>query len=374
MIRPYIYFTPMGKILHIVILFLSLLCFANPLVAQERSKVNDAVDSLRNLIYVAYIGTDGWDNVPKSYTYRQVLARFADDQTLDSLARQYKSSVVQATAGMILIERKSRLAVPLVFDILHNSAPLLISYGDVYMGDNVANFLVNELFEKNAINEQDSLRLNDSLLFASDLRHIERRAKLLKSLPVDDQYYAAVKKMYVEERDGDALIMLARFHREEDTVYVLENLRKYTFSNDDWVEYWYTTLNVDGSNYYRQKNNLTDCALLAVAEWPHERFKPLLIEIRDSFFNPDLRYIISRSRYFFSALMAYRSPWALDMIEQTFKMIQKHPKDTPFEFYDGEGQYSHRYGESFDRAYELNPDPYFDSLLSKYGRENHMGW
>ena len=358
----------------LVVLFLTLLCFANPLVAQERSKVNDAVDSLRNLIYVAYIGTDGWDNVPKSYTYRQVLARFADDQTLDSLARQYKSSVVKATAGMILIERKSRLAVPLVFDILHNSGPLLISYGDIYMGDNVANFLVNELFEKNAINEQDSLRLNDSLLFASDLRHIERRAKLLKSLPVDDQYYAAVKKMYVEEHDGDALIMLARFHREEDTVYVLENLRKYTFSNDDWVEYWYTTLNVDGSNYYHQKNNLTDCALLAVAEWPHERFKPLLTEIRDSFFNPDLRYNIYRSRYFFSALMAYRSPWALDMIEQTFKMIQKHPKDTPYDFYDGEGRYSHRYGESFDRAYELNPDPYFDSLHSKYGRENHRGW
>ena len=133
-------------------------------------------------------------------------------------------------------------------------------------------------------------------------------------------------------------------------------------------------MNEVGSNYHYQKKDLTDCALLAVAEWPHERFKPLLTEIRDSFFNPDLRYDMPRSRYFFSALMAYRSPWALDMIEQTFKMIQKHPKDTPKDYYDGEGQYSHNYGESFDRAYELNPDPYFESLLSKYGRENHMGW
>lgn len=358
----------------LVILFLTLLCFANPLVAQKKEKVNDAVDSLRKYNYVAYYGTDGWGNVPESYTFRQVLARFADDQTLDSLARQHKSSVVKATAGMILIERKSRLAVPLVFDILHNSGSFLICYGDVCMDDNVANFLVNELFEKNAINEQDSIRLKDSLLFASDLRHIERRAKLLKSLPVEDQYYVAVKRMYVEEFDGDALIMLARFHREKDTVYVLENLRKYTFSNGDWVEYWYTTLNEVGSNYHYQKKDLTDCALLAVAEWPHERFKPLLTEIRDSFFNPDLRYDMPRSRYFFSALMAYRSPWALEMIEQTFKIIKQHPKDTPKDYFDGEGQYSHYYGESFDRAYELNPDPYFDSLLSKYGRENHMGW
>ena len=146
---------------HIIILFLTLLCFANPLVAQKKEKVSDAVDSLRKYNYVAYYGTDGWGNVPESYTFRQVLARFADDQTLDSLARQHKSSVVKATAGMILIERKSRLAVPLVFDILHNSGSFLICYGDVCMDDNVANFLVNQLFEKDVINEQDSLRLND---------------------------------------------------------------------------------------------------------------------------------------------------------------------------------------------------------------------
>lgn len=358
----------------IIVLFFTMLCFANPLVAQERNMVNDAVDSIRKYNYVDYFGGDGWGNIPRWYKYRQFLAKYTDDQTLDSLARQHKSSVVQATAGMILIERKSRLAVPLVFDILHNSGKFLICYGHVCEYDNVANFLVNELFEKNVINEQDSIRLNDSLLFASGLRHIERRAKLLNALPVEDQYYAAVKKMYEEEHDGDALIILARYYREEDTVFVLENLRKYTFSNGDWVEFWYTTLNKNGSNYHYQKNDLTDCALLAVAEWPNERFKPWLTEIRDSFFNPDLRYDMPRSRYFFSALMAYRSPWALDMIEQTFKMIQKHPKDTPKDYYDGEGQYSHDYGESFDRAYELNPDPYFESLLSKYGRENHMGW
>lgn len=358
----------------IIVLFFTMLCFANPLVAQERNMVNDAVDSIRKYNYVDYFGGDGWGNIPRWYKYRQFLAKYTDDQTLDSLARQHKSSVVQATAGMILIERKSRLAVPLVFDILHNSGKFLICYGDVCEYDNVSNFLVNELFEKNVINEQDSIRLNDSLLFASGLRHIERRAKLLNALPVEDQYYAAVKKMYEEEHDGDALIILARYHREEDTVFVLENLRKYTFSNGDWVEFWYTTLNKNGSNYHYQKNDLTDCALLAVAEWPNERFKPWLTEIRDSFFNPDLRYDMPRSRYFFSALMAYRSPWALDMIEQTFKMIQKHPKDTPKDYYDGEGQYSHDFGESFDRAYELNPDPYFESLLSKYGRENHMGW
>ena len=121
-------------------------------------------------------------------------------------------------------------------------------------------------------------------------------------------------------------------------------------------------------------DELTDCALLAVVEWPHECFKPLLSEIRNSFFDPNLSYDIRRTRYFFSAVMAYRSPWALDMIEQTFEMIHHNPKDESCEYYDGDGWYSHNYGESFDRAYQLDPDSYFDLLHEKYGRPNNMGW
>ena len=37
----------------------------------------------------------------------------------------------------------------------------------------------------------------------------------MKNLFPDNQFYESVKRMYVEEHDGDALIMLARFGREE---------------------------------------------------------------------------------------------------------------------------------------------------------------
>lgn len=353
----------------IIVLHLMLLCAASPLVAQEINTVNEAIDSIRKYNYVCYLETDGWGNVPRCWVHTQTLARHADDKTLNKIARENNSSVVKAIAGRILIGRKSDLAIPLVFDILHNKNSFLICYGDVCEHDNVANFLIEELFKNNLVSEQDSLRLVDSLLFAPDLRHLKRRAKLLESLPAENQYYSIVKRMYVEEHDGDALIALARFQREEDTVYVLENLRKYRLSDDDWIYYWYTTSKSAGVDYHYQKRNLTECALLAVAEWPHEQFKPLLSEIRDSFLYPILLHNTSRSRYFFSALMAYRSPWALDMIEQTFEMIKNHPNNPPEDFYKGMGRYSLYFGESFDRAYELNPDQYFDELHKKYGRE-----
>ncbi|MCQ2283702.1 MAG: hypothetical protein MJZ57_02235 [Bacteroidales bacterium] len=85
-----------------------------------------------------------------------------------------------------------------------------------------------------------------------------------------------------------------------------------------------------------------------------------------------------KPRYFFSAVMAYHSQWALDLIEETFVLIKQNPEDRPTDYYDNEGWFSHNYGESFDRAYELYPnvynDDYFDALHKKYGRENDMGW
>lgn len=114
-----------------------------------------------------------------------------------------------------------------------------------------------ELFKKSLVTEQDSLRLNDSLLYSPGLRHIKMRAQLMKCLFPENQFYESVKRMYVEEHDGDALIMLARFGREEDTVFVLENLRKYSFPQEEWswAYGWY---------YYHQNINLTDCALLTL--------------------------------------------------------------------------------------------------------------
>lgn len=360
---------------HLFMAFLlTLYCGVSPLKAQERNLIDEAVDSIRKYNYICYYGTDGWGNVPKCWSYTQLLSRHASDKTLDSLSRKHPSPVIRAVAGMSLIERKSDLAVPLVFDLLHDKNMFEIGYADVFMHDNVGNFLLEELFRNSLISERDSLRLIDSLLFSENLRHIERRAKLLKTLPIEEKYYWGVKRMYLEEHDGNALVALARFHREEDTVYVLENLRKYTLSNDDWIYYWYTTLKETAANYHYQHYNLTDCALLAVAEWPHEQFKALLTKIRDSELYPEIRYDMARLRYFFSALMAYRSPWARDMIEETFEMVKKHPGNPPEDFYHGEGRYSLWYGQCFDRAYELNPDHYFDDLHEKYGRENHMGW
>lgn len=340
-----------------------LLLGLNNLVAQETDVVKAAIDSIRKCNYLDYY--DGWG--PTFDPYYHILEKHADDQLLSNLARQHSIPVIRAVAGKLLIERNSKFAIPLVFDMLHDKSMFLICYGDQCENDNVANFLVNELFEKRLINEQDSLRLNDSLLYSPGLRHIKMRAQLMKNLFPDNQFYESVKRMYVEEHDGDALIMLARFGREEDTVYVLENLRKYFFPQEEWS--W-----AYGCYYHHHKINLTDCALLAVAEWPHECFKPLLTEIRNSFLDPKVSYDMPRTRYFFSAVMAYRSTWALDMIEQTFDMIRRDPKDEPYEFYGGEGWYSHHYGESFDRTYQLDPDPYFDQLHEKYGRPSAMGW
>lgn len=326
----------------------------------------DAVDSLLKYNYLDYYGMDGWNSTPtRCILATELLAKNASETFLDTLARAYPNPAIRATAGRILISWKSPLAVPLVFDLLHDTGEIDVAYFDVIEFNSVANFLVDELFDAHIISEKDSLRLNDSLLYIQNLNHIKRRANLLEKLPAEPQYYELVKRMYVEEHDGQALITLARFQHDEDTVYILENLLK---ERDPKIK----------QHYLYQKVDLGQCALLAVANWPHPSFQRYLIDIRNSFFEPKLNYNMPKSRYFFSAVMAYRSQWSLDLIEETFQLIKQNPDDRLTDYYNNEGWYSHNYGESFDRAYELDPtnydDDFFDALHQKYGRENHMGW
>lgn len=358
----------MKRILFIVALLLSFQCaFAQkPEWHYPSQKCKDTIDSLLKYNYLDYYGSDGWSSTPtKCIQAMELLAQNAGTPFLDTLARAYPNPTIRAIAGKILMDWQSPLAIPLIFDILHDTGEIDVAFFDVVEFNTVANFLVDELFDAHLISEKDSLRLNDSLLYAEKLGHIQRRAKLLEQLPTEPQYYELVKRMFVEEHDGDALIALARFHHEEDTIYILENLGK-------------EENRVSDPQYLYQKVDLAECALLAVANWPHPSFQQSLIEIRNSFFEPRLEYNIRLSRYFFSAVMAYHSQWALNLIEETFERIKQNPDDSLTDYYDNEGWYSHKYGESFDRAYELFPniyyDDFFDALHRKYGRENHMGW
>ena len=328
------------------------------------ASLEEAVDSLAMGNHVSEYGNNGWGGIPKAYRFaRQMELGFSPEQ-LDSLARHHASPAVRAVAGRILIDAKSPLARRLVMSSLSDTGRFELQCFDVIYADNVANYWVERARKAHILVEADSLRLVDTLIFSPNKGHLVLRNEVLQGLGPQPQYYEVFRRILVEEQDPAALPWVAQYRRIEDTALVLEALRCYSADDSRRTD--------EERRFYNMMMARRNGGLLAVAEWPHPVFMPLLGAIRD-----DLAAgLMDRggTRYLFSAVMAYRSEWSLQFIKETFTMVSHHEGNEPKDYYDGVGMWTRWWGECFDRAYELNPDEYYAKLHKKYAYESNMGW
>lgn len=322
------------------------------------ASLEEAVDSLAMGNRVSEYGNDGWGGMPEAYRFaRQMELGFSSEQ-LDSLARHHASPAVRAVAGRILIDAKSPLARSLVMSGLSDTGHFELQCFDVIYGDNVANYWLEYAFRAHILVEADSLRLIDTLIFSPNKGHIGLRNKVLQSLGPQPQYYEVFRRILVEEQDPAALPWLAQYRRIEDTALVLEALRCYSADDSRRTD--------EECRVYNMMMARRNGGLLAVAEWPHLVFQPLLDSIRDDLAAGLMDW--DGTRCLFSAAMAYRSEWALQFIKETFDMVKHHEGNEPDkDLYDGVGMWTHWWGECFHRAYKRNPDEYFAKIEKKYG-------
>lgn len=328
------------------------------------ASLEEAVDSLAMRNRVSEYGNNGWGGIPPAYRFARQMRLGFEPAQLDSLARHHPSPAVRAVAGSILIEEKSPLVVPLVMDHLRDTGGFEAQSFDVIYHDNVANYWVKRTLCAHLFTEADSLRLVDTLIYGSNMGHIALQWKILSSLEPLPQYYDIFRRIYIEEDRPEALPWLAQYRRIEDTALVLEALRCY--SADDRRD---TPEERRVYNYMMDKRN---AGLRTVAQWPLPIFQPLLVAIRD-----DLAAgLMDRggTRYLFSAVMAYQSEWSKQFIVETFDKVKQHKGNDPKDYYDGVGMWTHWWGECFDRAYQLNSDPYYEKLHKKYAFNTSMGW
>lgn len=312
-----------------------------------------AVDSLSGFGSLSYYASNGWGRVSPSYQYYQNMKQSLDVETLDSLARHHESAVVRATAGRILIELGSELAMPLIADRLSDSSLFTLFFWDMGHRSNVADFLVAVPHMEHLLSLEDSLILDSLILHTPGLGHISYRARLVDSLPLLPEYYPIIRRIYIEEKDPSVLVKLAAYREEQDTALILKALS--TFRGGGRSEEW-------------------AMALKAVGGWPHESFRDSILAVREFLAAPDEGLYMGSTRYLFSAIMAYRDVWALRCIEECFEMIAQHNNNEPESLYDGVGMWTHWWGECFDRAYQLNPDPYFFQLHKEHAFPSDMGW
>lgn len=320
------------------------------------ASLEEAVDSLAMGNRVSEYGNNGWGGIPPAYRFaRQIRLGFEPAQ-LDSLARRHPSPAVRAVAGSILIEEKSPLVVPLVMDHLGDTGGFEYQSFDIIYHDNVANYWVKRALRAHLFTEADSLRLVDTLIYGSNMGHIDLQWMILSSLEPLPQYYDIFRRICLEEDRPEALPWIAQYRRIEDTVLVLEALHCY--SADDSRD---TPEERKMYNYMMARRN---AGLRSVAKWPLPIFQPLLDSIRDDL----VAGLMDRGGafYLFSAVMAYQSEWSKQFIEETFDKVMQHKDNDPQDYYDGKGRWTFWWGECFERAYSASPDEYYANLYKKY--------
>lgn len=328
-------------------------------VMPERpATVAAALDTLTARNKFSYYGNNGWGYCPMEYVCEQMMADSLDDYSLDSLARSHRSPVVRATAGCILLSRQSWMAAPCLLDILGDTGWFTVMYFDVWSPQQVANLVVDWGFANHLISASDSAMLYDTLVSRPGLKHIGRRKEALDALPLTEENYDLFRRIYIEEDDGSAFVRMLRYHRDQDTATVAS-----------WLSRYGERRNLPRMKFGHRWTDLTNIALLAVEQWPLEDFKPQLAELRDFMTSPDYGMSRERTRYLFSAVMAYRDQWSLDFIAETFRQVRERKPNSV-------SSWLNWFGECLQRSYDLNPDEYYAQIVKEYGTgaPAPLGW
>ncbi|MBR1727860.1 MAG: hypothetical protein IJ724_14690, partial [Muribaculaceae bacterium] len=136
-------------------------------------------------------------------------------------------------------------------------------------------------------------------------------------------YYARLHSMFEQEGIDNALIPLARYHREQDISLISQALSQ-------------------PSKAY--------AALHAVADWPHPSFLPHLLSLFDSDLKSTVRLDLLKA--FYSALMAYDNQATYDVIDQILSHL--------------EGRMLDRNSEAFKSVLEEQKRPRYMPLWDKH--------
>ena len=245
---------------------------------------------------ISWIGTSSYIG-DQNMAYQQLLSNLCTNSDLITLAQLHPKPQISALAFEFLTYRDDPSVPQLLEHALTDTCELIRQSADVRWTSNVAEYDVWAFRNSQMIDSSLTCNyqvLDSLLIFTPNLSHIDFISiRLLPSLPALEKYYARLHSMFEQEGIDDALIPLARYHREQDISLIAQALSR-------------------PSKAY--------AALHAVANWPHPSFLPHLLSLFDSNLKSTGRDDLLEA--FYSALMAYDDQATYDVIDQILSHLE----------------------------------------------------
>lgn len=291
----------------------------------KKAKVERAFHTGKN------IGVGG--EISPQWEKSDSLCAHASTDELINLASKHEDKIERLIAFHALLMKNPHEAVNLAIAEIEDTT--LVSTldgckgtGGEYVAD-VRICMIQDYREQYKVSIDDSLRMDSAVLYSANASKFIYTYRLYDRLPAKPEYENRLRQLY--EQDPNALIPLARYHREEDNQKIIRLLSQ------------------------TENRVLISLGLDAVAVWPSATYKQQVRQICQKILDKENTDFCTRSA--FSALIAYNEQWCYNLIDKTLSEAKQRDKN-----------YSN-YSWDFHKAYEDNPQPLFKPLIKKYPLE-----
>lgn len=245
--------------------------------------------------------------MPEQYTDFTKLREIATPKELIALTSHSNAAVRCYAFWALVLDEKLKTSVDLfkiVKDHIDDNEFVESQSGCIISSESVADFFISTVEQKDydlnfymyELNSNQQKEI-DSLLILSKNDSYARQ-KAIQSLETNDQNYAVLRTLVVEENNSVALPKLAAYKKEEDLQLILDFYKVKTGVND---------------------NERLDAAYLAIQEFPHPAFFSFLKEEQSKTFNEE--YFSNEWGSLYEAIARYKNQEAFELLQLPFAKI-----------------------------------------------------
>ena len=342
------------KQVKIIINLITLLLCTNIALAQEKTELQLAIDSVEMIPRISLSANNGWGKVPKSWELQERLKALATDDDLARITLESKSPEARVFAYITLVEKKSDKCFDLLKKMIIDDSIFGLHNYDVLYNDRVNNYVIRKTIKADILDSTQIAYIDSFVIFSPEMPECAYQYTALEKVAPQPKYYDRICQLFKEGHWG-ALKFIAMYKKEKDAKRILKILNEYKTKTyaEEW-DYYEMVLEEEGEEKAKKlkpkhprKEEHSDYAISAIAQWQHPMFIPTLEKYIESKQLSDIEHYHG-SREIMKILMDYDNDWAYGIMERYLK----HPMNEYYTEFFADTYKNHENKERFTPLYK----------------------
>jgi len=308
---------------------------------------------------------DGWGGKPVGWILQQKFAEVTSAKEKILFALNCENPLIRVTAFNALINEKNPECVTVINEAIKDTAYVSCQMHDMGNTEYIADLMLGYLFDTfhksgKLCSDKDSIKIDAIVFFSPKVAELAYKYSLINELKPTPERYERTRELYLNENYTHALVLLAKYRKEQDKQFIIDALNSYyeeleKKEESDDPEEIIRKAKVGTSKPYNKYYDDYEEALQAIKFWPDEAFVPLIEKTTYSEMKNNGHYSHG-ALHIFEVVMAYENDWAYNFIENCFSK-----RNAPSYFKEA----------LFNAYYESdNPHKLFLPLVEKYGKKS----